>query len=75
MPLQSVAFLGLFIAFTDAYNMKVLVSKTQSIDIHSIVMHVKFDGGLSMPLLRNKLFLLDMVFLIKGVMSLNSKLT
>jgi hypothetical protein len=34
--------------------MKMLVSGYQSIDMHCIVVPVKFDGGLSIPFLRKK---------------------
>jgi hypothetical protein len=37
-----------------AYNVKALVSGYQPIDRHCIVIPVKFDGGLSMSVLRNK---------------------
>jgi hypothetical protein len=37
-----------------AYSIKVLVSGYQSIDMHCIVSPVKFDGGLSISVLRNK---------------------
>jgi hypothetical protein len=53
-PLQSVAFGGLLLAFTTAYNVKMLVFGYQSIDMHCIVVRVKFDGGSSMSVLRNK---------------------
>jgi hypothetical protein len=54
VPLQSVAFWGLLVASTAAYNIKVLVSGYQSIDIYGIVLFVKFDVGLSISVLRNK---------------------
>jgi hypothetical protein len=44
--LQLVAFLGLLVAFTDAYDKKVVVSGYQSVDMPFIVVPVKFDGGL-----------------------------
>jgi hypothetical protein len=47
-------FPGLLVAFTTAYNMKVLDSGYPSIDMHYIVLIVKFDGGLSIAVLRNK---------------------
>jgi hypothetical protein len=48
-------FLGaFFFAFTDAYDMEVLVSKYQSIDMHCIALPVKFDNGLSISFLRKK---------------------
>jgi hypothetical protein len=47
-------FLGLLVASTAAYNIKVLVSGYQSIDMHCIVLPVKFDGALSISVLRNK---------------------
>jgi hypothetical protein len=46
IPLQLVAFWGLLGAFTAAYGIKVLVSEYQLIDMHCIVLPVKFDGGL-----------------------------
>jgi hypothetical protein len=45
-----VRFWGPCIAFTDAYDMKVFVSRYHSIDMHCIVLAVlavKFDGRLS----------------------------
>jgi hypothetical protein len=47
-------FLGLLLVFTTAYNIKVLVSGYPSINVHCIVLPVKFDGGLSISALRNK---------------------
>jgi hypothetical protein len=47
-------FLGLLEAFTAAYNMKVLVFGYQSIYMHCIVLSVKFGGGLSISVLKNK---------------------
>jgi hypothetical protein len=41
-------------AFAAAYNSKVLDSGYQSIDMHCIVLPVKFDGELSISVLRNK---------------------
>jgi hypothetical protein len=41
-----------FIAFTDAYDMKMAVSRYHSIDMHYIVLSVKFDGRLSISLLK-----------------------
>jgi hypothetical protein len=54
MPLQLVAFWGLFVAFTAAYSIKVLVSEFQSIDMHCIVLSLKFYGRLSISVLGNK---------------------
>jgi hypothetical protein len=48
------AFWGLLGAFTAAYNINMLVSGYQSIDVHCIVLPVKYDGGLSISVLRNK---------------------
>jgi hypothetical protein len=45
---------GLLVAFTVAYNIKVLVSQYRSIDMHYIVLPVIFDGGFSISVLRNK---------------------
>jgi hypothetical protein len=45
---------GLLVGFTTAYNIKVLVSGYQSVDMHRIVLPLKFDGGLSISVLRNK---------------------
>jgi hypothetical protein len=53
-PLQLVAFLGLFGALSVEYNIKALLSGYQSIDMHCIVLPVKFDGRLSISVLRNK---------------------
>jgi hypothetical protein len=41
-------------AFSDAYNIKELLSGYQSIDMHCIVLPVKFDGRLFISVLRNK---------------------
>jgi hypothetical protein len=49
-------FWAFFFAFTDAYDMKVLVSRYQSIDMHCIALPVKFDDGLSISFLRKKQF-------------------
>jgi hypothetical protein len=49
-----VAFWGLLGAFTVAYNIKVLVSGYQSIEMYLIVLPVKFEGGLPSSVLRNK---------------------
>jgi hypothetical protein len=54
MPLQSVAFWGLLVVLMAAYNLNVLVPEYQSIDIQCIVLPVKFDGGLSISVPRNK---------------------
>jgi hypothetical protein len=54
IPLHIVAFLGLLVASTAAYNIKVLVLGV-SVDryaLHRVA--VKFDGGLSITVLRNK---------------------
>jgi hypothetical protein len=52
-PPQAVAFWGLLVAFTAAYNIKVLVSGYQPRDMYRIVLPVKFDGGLSIQVLRS----------------------
>jgi hypothetical protein len=49
-------FLRAHIAFTVSYNIKVLVSRYQSIDMHYIVLLVKYNGGLSISVLRNRKF-------------------
>jgi hypothetical protein len=54
VPLQSVAFWGLLSASTITHNVKVFVSRYQSIDMHCTVVPVKFDGGLSISFLRKK---------------------
>jgi hypothetical protein len=54
IPLQSVAFKRLVLAFRIAYNVRVLVSGYQSIGMYCTVVSVKFEGGLTMPVLRNK---------------------
>jgi hypothetical protein len=54
IPLQFVAFGRILGAFTAAYNKQMLVSGYQSIDIHSIVLLVKFDTRLFISVLRNK---------------------
>jgi hypothetical protein len=53
IPLQSVAFGGLLGAFSVAYNIQMFVSGYQSIDMHCSVLPVKFDGGLSISVLKN----------------------
>jgi hypothetical protein len=55
-PLHLVAFWKLLGAFSVAYNIKVLLSGYQSIDMHFIVLPVKFDSRLSISVLRNKHF-------------------
>jgi hypothetical protein len=40
--------------FAAAYNIKVLVSEYQPIDMHCIMSPVKFDSGLSISFLRNR---------------------
>jgi hypothetical protein len=47
-------FFGAFFCFTNAYDMKVLVSKYHSIDMHCIALPVKFDDGLDISFLRKK---------------------
>jgi hypothetical protein len=47
-------FWGLLGAFMAAYNIKMLVSGYQSIDMHCIVLSVKFYGELSISVLRKK---------------------
>jgi hypothetical protein len=54
IPLQSVAFLGLLIAFTNAYDMKVFVARYHSIDMHCIVVPIKVDSGLPISVLKNE---------------------
>jgi hypothetical protein len=54
IPFQSVAFLRLLVAFTTTYNIKVLISRYQLLDMHCIVFSVKFDGALSISFVRNK---------------------
>jgi hypothetical protein len=54
VPPQSVAFWGLLVAFTAAYNIKVLVSGYQSIDMYFIVLPVKFGGGMYISVQRYK---------------------
>jgi hypothetical protein len=49
-----VAFWELFGVFLAAFNIKVLVSGYPSIDMHLIVLPVRFEGGLSIQVLRNK---------------------
>jgi hypothetical protein len=40
--------------FTVAYNIKMLLTRYQSIDMHCIVFPAKFDGRLSISVLGNK---------------------
>jgi hypothetical protein len=53
-PLQLIAFWGVLRASTVAYSIKVLDFGYQSIDMHCIVLPLKFDGGLFISVLRNK---------------------
>jgi hypothetical protein len=56
---------GLPVPFTATHNVTVLVYGYQSIDMHFIVVSVKFYGGLSMSILRNKqLFFVDHNFIV-----------
>jgi hypothetical protein len=56
VPLQSVAFLKLVIAFMDPFDIQMYVSWYQSIATQSIVLPAKFEGRLSVSVLRNKSF-------------------
>jgi hypothetical protein len=47
-------FWGLLVAFIVVYNIKVIISWYQSIDMYCIVLPVKFDDGLSISVLRKK---------------------
>jgi hypothetical protein len=47
-------FWGLFGEFTAAYNIKELISGYQSIEMHCIVLPVKFDRRLAISVLRNE---------------------
>jgi hypothetical protein len=42
------------VAFMTAYNIKMLVSGYHSVDMHCIVLTVKFDNELFIPVLINK---------------------
>jgi hypothetical protein len=53
VPLQSVAFSG-HLWRSWPHNIKMLVSGYHSIDMHFIMLHVKFDNELSISVLRNK---------------------
>jgi hypothetical protein len=54
VPLQSVAFSRLLVAFTDPLDIQMHGSRYHSIAKHCIVLPVKFDGGLYMSILRLK---------------------
>jgi hypothetical protein len=54
IPLQLVAFGGLLGAFTSAHHLRMHFSGYPSIDMHCIMLPVKFDGGLFISVLRNK---------------------
>jgi hypothetical protein len=54
VQLQSVAFLRLLVASTDPLDIQIHGSRYHSIATHCIVLPVKFDGGLSMSVLRKK---------------------
>jgi hypothetical protein len=56
IPLQLVAFWGLLVAITAAHNVKVLVYGYQSINTNFTMVPLKFDGGLSMSIMRKKQF-------------------
>jgi hypothetical protein len=54
IPLQSLAFWALLVATTAAYSIKVLIFEYQSIDVHRIVLPVKFEGEVFVSVPRNK---------------------
>lgn len=51
---KSAALLGLGVVFTDAYNANAFLSRWDSIDRDYILFHGKFEGKLSITILRNK---------------------
>jgi hypothetical protein len=51
---QSVALFGLIEEFREAYSLFILHVWYLSIDIHYIVLHVEFEDGLSIPVLKSK---------------------
>jgi hypothetical protein len=53
-PLESVAVLRLDGEFRDAYNTGMLHVWYLVIDMHFILLHVKFEGGLSISILKTK---------------------
>lgn len=52
--LQYVVDLGLWVVFTDAYNTAVARSWCHSIAVDCILFHMKFEGGWSISILRNR---------------------
>jgi hypothetical protein len=52
--LESVAVLGLCVAFKEAYNTGTLQVWYPSIDIPFVVLHLKFEEGLSISVLKNR---------------------
>jgi hypothetical protein len=54
MPLTSVAVLGLSVVATDAYTVGVLRFWRHSIDLDCILLHVKFEGVLSISVLEKR---------------------
>jgi hypothetical protein len=52
--LESAAVLGLCAVLGEAYSAGILKFWYISIDIHFILCHVEFDGGLSISVLKNK---------------------
>jgi hypothetical protein len=56
LPHQTVAFLGSISAITNPLDIQIYVSWYHSIATQCIVLHVKFENGLSISILRNKCF-------------------
>jgi hypothetical protein len=52
--LESVAVLELNVVFREAYDTGVLQVQYLSIDIHSLLFHVKFEDSLSISVSRNR---------------------
>jgi hypothetical protein len=53
-PLETVAVLDLCVVFREAHNTFILQVWCHLIDIHSTLLHVKFEDGSSIPILKTK---------------------
>jgi hypothetical protein len=52
--LESVAVLGLSVVFREAYSTSTFHVWYLLLDIHFILLHVEFEGGLSMSVMKNR---------------------
>jgi hypothetical protein len=53
-PLETIAILGLDVVLKDSYGTDILQIWYHSIDIHFILLHVKFEDGSSISFLKNR---------------------